>query len=99
MQLVDQDLQGPRRGQQIGELVGIRSIRKDTPRKCWPRRRRRRRAQRTTGTARGQPFADTPALLSAMGMEAGPCWEYKEAAYPLGDLASGRFLRISARRS
>lgn len=37
--------------------------------------------------------ADTPALLSAFGLKPGPV-EAHEAVYLLGDLRSGRFLRI-----
>lgn len=37
---------------------------------------------------------DTPALLSAFGLDAGPI-ESHESVYLLGDLATGKFLRIS----
>lgn len=37
---------------------------------------------------------DTPALLSALGMQSGPL-ESHEAVYLLGDLATGKFLRVS----
>ena len=38
--------------------------------------------------------ADTPALLSAFGLQTGPI-EAHEAVYLLGDLGTGKFLRIS----
>jgi protein SCO1/2 len=91
MQLVDQDLQAPGAPDLKLVVISVDPWR-DTPR-VLAAQAQEMEASTNWDWLVASP-ADTPALLSAMGMEAGPL-EAHEAVYLLGDLASGRFLRIS----
>ncbi|TGN36888.1 SCO family protein [Paracoccus liaowanqingii] len=90
MQLVDQDLQRPDAPRLTLIAVSVDPAR-DTP-EALARQAAQMQASARWDWVVASP-RDTPALLSAFGLPAGPV-EAHEAVYLLGDLATGRFLRI-----